>query len=178
MGLPGQPSSASPWIVKLSTSRKMPYYLNADTHESRWEAPTGLTTDQIMALPGARDYLDPNGNPREVPGQVRASHLLVKHSGSRNPRSWKEERVTRSKAEAIQILKGYAAEINGSYQKFCELATIHSDCSSHSKAGDLGWFSMGQMQKPFEDATMALNVGEMSDVVDTDSGVHLIWRLG
>ena len=37
-------------------------------------------------------------------------------------------------------------------------------------------FGPGQMQKPFEEATFALQVGEMSEAVDTDSGVHIILR--
>ena len=41
-----------------------------------------------------------------------------------------------------------------------------------------GWFTRGKMQKPFEDATFALNVGELSEIVDTDSGVHIILRTG
>jgi peptidyl-prolyl cis-trans isomerase NIMA-interacting 1 len=87
-----------------------------------------------------------------------------------------QEKITRSKAEAIHILRGYQSEINGSPDKFTELATKFSDCSSASRGGDLGVFGPGQMQKPFEDATFSLKVGEMSDVVETESGVHLILR--
>ena len=38
-------------------------------------------------------------------------------------------------------------------------------------------FGRGQMQAPFEEAAFALGVGQMSDIVDTDSGIHIIWRL-
>ena len=44
--------------------------------------------------------------------------------------------------------------------------------------GDLGEWGRGQMQKPFEEATYALKVGQMSGIVDTDSGVHVILRTG
>ena len=51
-------------------------------------------------------------------------------------------------------------------------------CAGSFKAGgDLGSFGRGAMQKPFEDATFALEVGQMSGIVDTDSGSHLIFRL-
>ena len=76
------------------------------------------------------------------------------------------------------MLRQYESEIGGDPKKFAELATEHSDCSSHSNSGDLGWFQKGMMQKPFEDATYKLEVGQISDVVDTDSGVHLILRTG
>lgn len=51
-----------------------------------------------------------------------------------------------------------------------------SDCSSAKRGGDLGLFGRGAMQKPFEEAAFALKVGEMSQIVDTDSGVHIIIR--
>lgn len=86
--------------------------------------------------------------------------------------------ITRSKEEAIGILNGYASEINDSSEKFKELATKHSDCSSHAKGGDLGWFGPGMMQKPFEEAAYGLKIGQISGVVESDSGVHLIMRTG
>ncbi|KAI0714593.1 rotamase-domain-containing protein [Earliella scabrosa] len=161
------------WEVRLSTSRGVPYFYNLDTRESIWEAPPGLSQEEVAALPGARQYLLDGGG---RPAQVRASHLLVKHRGSRRPSSWKESNITRTKEEAIEILRGYAAEINGSPEKFAELASKYSDCNSHNNGGDLGMFKPGQMQKPFEDATYSLKVGEISDVISTDSGVHLILR--
>ncbi|KAG8941031.1 hypothetical protein FRC04_004810 [Tulasnella sp. 424] len=164
----------------MSTSRGMPYFFNTETNKSIWDAPSGLSEEDINGLPGAH-YLNGISQSRaeSAPaGQVRASHLLVKHRGSRRPASWKESNITRSKEEAIEILRGYQKEIDGDPQKFAELASLHSDCSSHSADGDLGWFGKGQMQKPFEQATFGLQVGQMSDVVDTDSGVHLILRTG
>lgn len=47
---------------------------------------------------------------------------------------------------------------------------------SHTRS--LGPFRRGQMQKPFEEATFSLAIGELSDVVETDSGVHIILRTG
>eukprot|EP00299_Pterocystis_sp_00344_P012143 c5787_g1_i4.p1 GENE.c5787_g1_i4~~c5787_g1_i4.p1 ORF type:complete len:119 (-),score=23.73 c5787_g1_i4:172-528(-) len=114
---------------------------------------------------------------------VRASHLLVKHSGSRRPQSWRDptgEQITkRSKAEAINILQAYRQQIladSDPVEKFAALASEVSDCSSARNGGDLGNFGRGDMQKPFEDATYALKVGQFSDIVETDSGVHIILR--
>lgn len=59
---------------------------------------------------------------------------------------------------------------------FSELASQFSDCSSAKRGGDLGPFGRGQMQKPFEDATFAMRVGDLSEPIFTDSGVHIILR--
>lgn len=59
---------------------------------------------------------------------------------------------------------------------FAELAEKYSDCSSAKRGGDLGPFGKGAMQKPFEEAAFALKVGELSEPVFTDSGVHIILR--
>lgn len=59
---------------------------------------------------------------------------------------------------------------------FSELAAKYSDCSSAKRGGDLGPFSRGAMQKPFEEAAFALKVGDLSFPVITDSGIHIIQR--
>ena len=95
--------------------------------------------------------------------------------------SWKTKKITRTKEEALEILRSFKTEIESSKNfgdYFEKIAKRESDCSSHKKGGDLGWFGKGQMQKPFEVASFALEIGELSDIVETSSGVHLIYRTG
>ena len=148
------------WETRVSSSTGRPYYV---------ELATGLTTYELpsSAAAGAR------------PASVRASHLLVKHAGSRRPASWREDPITRSKADALARLAALRAGIAAAPDlraAFAAAAAEHSDCSSAAKGGDLGTFGPGAMQKAFEDGAFALRVGELSGVVDSDSGVHIILR--
>lgn len=67
--------------------------------------------------------------------------MLVKHKDSRRPSSWRENDITRTKEEAIEILKGHETKIkegNGeSGTTLSDLAKTESDCSSARKGGDL-----------------------------------------
>jgi len=107
---------------------------------------------------------------------IRCVHLLVKHQGSRRPSSWREAEITRTKSEALSSISEYRKSINDE-TTLEDLAKQYSDCSSAKKDGDLGFFGRGEMQKPFEEAAYVLKVGEMSGIIETDSGLHLIKRL-
>eukprot|EP00920_Eleutheroschizon_duboscqi_P014981 GHVT01034589.1.p1 GENE.GHVT01034589.1~~GHVT01034589.1.p1 ORF type:complete len:114 (-),score=19.64 GHVT01034589.1:590-931(-) len=108
--------------------------------------------------------------------QVRCLHLLIKHSASRNPVSRRTgQAVSIDKQTALEELRQLQAKIN--VDNFRQLATERSDCGSFKQGGDLGLFGKGSMQAPFEAASFALQVGQISDVVDTDSGLHLILRV-
>jgi len=86
---------------------------------------------------------------------MRASHILV------------------PTLEQAQSLRSQANALN-----FGSLAQAHSKCPSGRNGGDLGNFGPGQMVKPFEDATVALPLGEISEPVQTQFGYHLIHRTG
>jgi NIMA-interacting peptidyl-prolyl cis-trans isomerase 1 len=110
--------------------------------------------------------------------QVQCRHLLIKHTQSRNPISRRtNQTITMSKAEAMKELQQWESKLQGAgEQAFAKAAMERSDCGSCRDGGNLGMFSRGMMQKPFEDASFALNVGQMSGIVDSDSGLHLILR--
>jgi PPIC-type PPIASE domain len=110
-------------------------------------------------------------------GKIRAAHLLVKHNESRRPKSWREADITRSKDEALDIIKGYQERIQSGQTTLGDLAVSESDCSSARKRGDLGFFGKNEMQKEFEENAFALKPGEVSGIVETASGFHLIERL-
>ncbi len=103
--------------------------------------------------------------------RVRASHILLMYDGSAR------SSATRSKDEAASQIADLKAQIDGGAD-FAEIAREHSDCPSGAQGGDLGMFGRGQMVPEFETATFAMEVGEMSDVVETDFGYHLIQRTG
>mmetsp|Transcript_20876 Transcript_20876/g.45745 ORF Transcript_20876/g.45745 Transcript_20876/m.45745 type:complete len:257 (-) Transcript_20876:277-1047(-) len=112
---------------------------------------------------------------------VRCSHLLVKHKDSRRPSSHKEAVITRTKEEAVEMVARFLEEIKSSADvaaTFGELAERESHCSSSKRKGDLGPFGRGKMQPIFEKAAYALKVGELSGVVCTDSGAHILYRTG
>ena len=86
--------------------------------------------------------------------EVRASHLLVKHQGSRRPASWRDPDgqyiPKKTKEAARDELLAYREQIASGVVTFADLAAKVSDCSSAKHGGDLGFFGPGKMQKAFE----------------------------
>ena len=154
------------WTARVSRSTGRTYYWHAASATPQWKRPGG-------GGGGKRA--------RPAPARVRASHLLVKHAGSRRPSSWRDARITRSLADAraaVRTQRAALAELRGAAlrEAFAARAREHSDCSSAKRGGDLQTFARGAMQPAFEEAAFALDVGELSDLVETQSGVHIILR--
>ena len=102
---------------------------------------------------------------------LSARHILVMHSEStRVPPS-----VTRSKDEALARARE-ALEKARSDADFAELAGEYSDGPTNVSGGDLGVFPKGRMVPEFDDAAFALEVGAISDIVETQFGYHIILR--
>ncbi|PHH64682.1 hypothetical protein CDD81_4123 [Ophiocordyceps australis] len=167
------------WEVRHSNSKNLPYYFNSADKVSRWEPPPDTDSDKLKKYMAAHHSAGSRpGAVSGVPeGKIRAAHLLVKHRDSRRPSSWRESEITRSKDEAREIIEGLETRIKSGTDSLGDLALSESDCSSARKRGDLGYFGRGDMQKEFEDAAFALGIGDLSTVVETASGLHLIERL-
>lgn len=98
------------------------------------------------------------------PPQLRARHILLKLDASASEAE--RENLRRRLAEIRQQAE------NG--EDFASLAQTHSEDGSAARGGDLGFFGPGMMVPPFEQAAFALAPGEISDIVQTRFGLHLI----
>jgi peptidyl-prolyl cis-trans isomerase C len=109
-------------------------------------------------------YYDSHTNLFKKPEQIRASHILIKVETGADEKDKAKARKTIEKIRQ-RLVKG---------EDFGALAKEFSQCPSSAKGGDLNYFGKRQMAKPFEEAAFALKVGELSDVVETQFGYHLI----
>jgi len=111
-----------------------------------------------------KKFYDQNISEFHQDEKVRASHILC---GIDAKASAEDKKKAREKAEKLR------KELIGGAD-FAKLARENSSCPSSKQGGDLGFFGRGQMVQPFEQAAFALKPGEISDVVETPYGYHII----
>jgi len=110
--------------------------------------PIEHSTEELIA------FFDERRSDYDIAEQVHASHILVA-----------------DEALAQQLLDELEAGAD-----FAVLAQEHSvDTGSGTRGGDLGWFERGRMVAPFDEAAFATPVGELSGIITTEYGYHIIW---
>ncbi len=118
--------------------------------------------------------------------EVKPQHILISPDSFLNPPAEKEPTDAEAEAQPPLSLTKEQAEAKAQQKAeqllqqikegadFAQLAKENSECPSAEKGGDLGWVRRGQMVKEFEQAAFALEVGQISNIVKTDYGFHII----
>lgn len=108
----------------------------------------------------------------ELPDEISASHILISYKGADRA----DSKITRSKQAARKEAERIRGLITNGGKDFADMAKKHSDGPSGPKGGDLGSFKFEVMAQPFSEAAFDLNINEVSEVVETGFGFHIIKR--
>jgi len=129
-------------------------------------APVNFMRNVNVSDDEVKKYYDDNAAKFQGNEQRRASHILIAFGVSATP-----EQKQQAKAKAEEIL----AQIKKDPSKFEQLAVKNSqDPGSAVKGGDLGSFGRGAMVKPFEDAAFSMKVNQVSGLVESEFGYHIV----
>ena len=140
----------------------------APTESGKSEDSNKTTTTASSSSPDQPPPKDEN----ETPKRISARHILIMWMGSERA----ESSVVRSKEQAYTVAQEVLRRAKAG-DDFGRLAAEYSDePGAGSRGGSLGRFSHGQMVPPFEAAAFRLKVGEISDIVETPFGYHIIQR--
>ena len=126
--------------------------------ETQFEGKINVTEEDV------KKFYDENKKQFETPEQARASHILIKTQPADS---------NEVKAEAKQKIEQLLKQIQDGAD-FAQLAKENSACPSSEKGGDLDFFARGQMVPAFEKVAFELKPGQVSDVVETRFGYHII----
>ncbi len=165
--------------VKLAADAAKTYY---DTQRKDFELPEQVRAEFVILSQAAflsqinisdaeiKSAYDAHADRYKVGEQRRASHILILAD-----KNVPEAKVAEAKAKAEALL----AQVKKNPKDFASIAKQNSqDPGSAGKGGDLDWFNRGAMVKPFEDAAFTLKEGEISGVVRSDFGFHIIQLTG
>lgn len=193
------------WKKKESRSKPGLFYYQHEDGFTQFEVPTTLAQDPLKAVAaGAKRRREERDAPakeaKEAPparacrnGEIRVWHIMKKHRDffGKVSSSWRQKEIKWSKKEAMEALDklhmkltnvGYGGGTQALQRKFENYAQLESDDQVTAKVGgDLGpitkkkrLFGGGELQK----AAFALKVGDISEVVESREGVHLLARFG
>lgn len=138
-----------------------------------------ISLDQVEPADGP-----PSKKPRAAqPSQVRLRHLLLKHRECKSTvDKVRNKQVKRSRNEAERLLRRVLEECEGDVDGkiFTQKCKDMSECQSCLKAGDLvgdlGWQKPGKLGQAFDNTAFSLQLRQVSDLVDTDQGIHILLR--
>ncbi len=162
--------------VKIEPAAVQKFY---DENKSRFEVPEQVKAEYVVLsldvlLPqvtvsdaDVKTWFEGHQDRYQQSEERRASHILILTNG--------DVSKEKAKSKAEDVLK----EIQKAPSRFAELAKQHSqDPGSAQQGGDLGFFGRGMMVKPFEDAVFGQKEGEISGLVESDFGYHIIKLTG
>jgi peptidyl-prolyl cis-trans isomerase D len=157
--------------VKVTPEQVKQYY---ELHKDKFKVPeqvklefallsaAGLMGQVSVSDAEVKEFYDANAAKLQGDEQRQASHILIGFSG---------QDKAAAKAKASDIL----AQVKKNPKSFEELAIKYSqDTGSATKGGDLGSFGRGAMVKPFEDAVFGMKVNQISELVESEFGYHII----
>jgi peptidyl-prolyl cis-trans isomerase D len=161
--------------AKVDDAELKKYY---DQNQNEFQVPeqakveyVKLSMDNLLAKAevhkeDVRKYYDEHQNELGAPEERQAAHILITVAAAA---SQAERDAAKEKAEHL------LQQVRETPARFAELAKQNSqDPGSAAKGGDLGFFGRGMMVKPFEDVAFGLKAGEISGLVQSDFGYHII----
>ena len=158
--------------VKVTPEQVKAYY---ELHKDKFVVPEQVKLEFAMLSAASyvaqmkvddkeiKDFYDANSAKFQSDEQRHASHILIAAGTS-------DKEKAAAKAKAADVL----AQLRKAPKSFEALAIKYSQDPSGAKGGDLGTFGRGAMVKPFEDAVFGMKVGQISDLVESEFGFHII----
>jgi peptidyl-prolyl cis-trans isomerase D len=158
--------------VKITPEQVKAYY---DLHKDKFVAPEQVKIEFAMLSAASyvaqmkvsdaeiKEFYDANSAKFQSDEQRHASHILLAAGAT-------DKEKAAAKAKAADVL----VQLRKNPKSFEALAKQYSQDPSGAKGGDLGTFGRGAMVKPFDDAVFSMKVGQISDLVESEFGYHII----